>query len=197
MIRRCYWAWFLRRMAVLSGSVDGWSFCFWSLTAAALVAGRGCLHPLQNSTLRISNECSAEWRIHTERRCQILLYVSVFRLLLRDFFSRCDSSSSDATVPPAGKSLCFNQWMNPNDIKLNSAQKIINWLFKSFFLRMRTLVLLKSVADSTHIYIWLHTGNIALNLKSLSYHDKFSEGSKDRLRTSYHVQGQRPGIAVF
>ena len=42
-----------------------------------------------------------------------------------------------------------------------------------FFLRKRTLVLLKSVADSTHIYIWLHTGNIALNLKSQYFRHLF------------------------
>ena len=44
-----------------------------------------------------------------------------------------------------------------------------------------------------------YTGDppIALNLKSLGILDKLTEGSKDRLRTSYHVQRQRPVITVF
>ena len=54
-----------------------------------------------------------------------------------------------------------------------------------FFIKSKpTLVLL-----STLIYI-LHTGNIALHFESFSHRDQFSEGSKDRLRTSDHVQGQ-------
>ena len=98
------WGKFLRRTAVLSITPveAGDSLLFFSsLTAASAEEGRCCLHPLQNSTLRISKECSAEWRIHTERLCQILLYVSVLRLLLRFSFSKWDSSSSsDAPTPP-------------------------------------------------------------------------------------------------
>ena len=62
--------------------------------------------------------------------------------------------------------------------------------------RKRTLVLVKSVADTTHIYI-IYTGNVALNMKSLGILDKFTEGSNDRLKASYRVQRKRPVITVF